>query len=472
MTGHRADPAAARGPLPSAGSPVAATGGSDGGSLAQDPTGSGHDGMPPSAGGLVDAGPIATQRARPLAAEAYRSTNAGAPASRAELQALNAALAARNGQLQDSLARQRTTSDDLQNVLHSTDVATLFLDRALRIRFFTPATRRLFNVIPGDIGRPLSDLQSLAEDALLPDDARAVLETRRPIEREIESRSGAWFLRRILAYRAQDDRVEGVVITFTDISERKQVARALEAARQQAEQADRAKSRFLAAASHDLRQPLQTLALVQSLLADMVEGEAAQTLIAMLDPTLSAMTGMLNSLLDINQIDAGTLRVEVAEFRLGDILQRLKGEFAILADAQGLALHVVDCSAVVRSDPRLLEQMIRSLLSNALKYTSRGKVLLGCRRHGDRVSVDILDTGIGMAGAELQAIFDAYHQIDTPARERGRSLGLGLSIVQRLGSLLGHRIRVKSDPDKGSVFAIEVALVPAAVPTPGGPVRP
>ena len=191
--------------------------------------------------------------------EEYQSTNEELLTSKEELQSLNEELTALNSQLQETLERQRTTSNDLQNVLYSTDVATLFLDADLNIRFFTPATKSLFHVIPSDVGRPLADLSSLAVDGALLADARTVLQTLAPLEREIEAQSGAWYIRRILPYRTQDGGVEGVVITFVDITERKHTADALEAAERQAERANVAKSRFLAAASHDLRQPLQTL---------------------------------------------------------------------------------------------------------------------------------------------------------------------------------------------------------------------
>ena len=204
--------------------------------------------------------------------EEYQSTNEELLTSKEELQSLNEELTALNSQLQETLERQRTTANDLQNILYSTDVATIFLDNDLNIRFFTPATKSLFTIIPGDIGRPLADLNSLAVDERLLTDARDGAATLAPMEREIEARNGAWYIRRILPYRTQDDGVEGVVITFADITERQQAADALEAAKRQAEQANVAKSRFLAAASHDLRQPLQTLALVQGLLAKNVEG--------------------------------------------------------------------------------------------------------------------------------------------------------------------------------------------------------
>jgi two-component system CheB/CheR fusion protein len=398
--------------------------------------------------------------------EEFQSTNEELLTSKEELQSLNEELTALNSQLQETLDRQRTTSDDLQNVLYSTEVATLFLDTELKIRLFTPATKSVFAVIPGDVGRPLADLHALAPDAALMTDARSVLIGHDPIESEVQTPGGIWFRRRILPYRTHDNHVEGVVITFTDVTKRIGSSKALEEAKQQAEQATMAKSRFLAAASHDLRQPLQTLALLHGLLAKTIEGEREQKLLARLEQTLDAMSGMLNALLDINQIEAGVVRAEIKTFPVNDILDRLRDEFTYHAQAKGLALHVLPCAAQIRSDSRLLEQMIRNLLSNALKYTKQGKVLLGCRRHGETLSIEIWDTGIGIPAAELQSIFDEYHQIGNEARERALGLGLGLSIVQRLANLLDHRVRVASRPGRGSVFTIEVEAASMAAPSP------
>jgi two-component system CheB/CheR fusion protein len=170
---------------------------------------------------------------------------------------------------------------------------------------------------------------------------------------------------------------------------------------------------------------------------------------------------MLNTLLDVNRIEAGTVQIETVNFPINDLLGHLRDEFTYHAQAKKLALRAVPCGLWIHSDPRLLEQMIRNLLSNALKYTKVGKVLLGCRRHQGMLSVEVWDTGIGVPGEEVQAIFEEYHQVDNPAREQSRGLGLGLFIVQRLADLLGHRIRVCSRPGKGSIFAIDVALAPS-----------
>ena len=247
-----------------------------------------------------------------------------------------------------------------------------------------------------------------------------------------------------------------ILLAIDDVTERKHATEALEAARQEAEQANLGKSRFLAAASHDLRQPLQTISLLHDILAKKVEDEATLRLVSRLDETVSSMSSMLDTLLDINQLEAGIVR---RDFPINAVLEQLRTQFTFHATAHRLGWRVVPSSCSVRSDPRLLEQMIRNLLSNAVKYTSKGKILLGCRRRGDMLRIEVWDTGIGIPEEQLQAIFEEFHQLDNPARERSKGLGLGLAIVERLADLLGHTVDVRSRPGKGSVFAVEVPLV-------------
>jgi two-component system CheB/CheR fusion protein len=232
----------------------------------------------------------------------------------------------------------------------------------------------------------------------------------------------------------------------------------LEAARRQAEQANLGKSRFLAAASHDLRQPLQTISLLREILAKQVKDETTLKLVGRLDETVSTMSSMLDTLLDINQLEAGIVRREMVDFPINVVLEHLRTQFTFHTAASCLGWRVVPSSLSVRSDPRLLEQMIRNLLSNAVKYTDKGKILLGCRRRGDKLRIEVWDTGIGVPKEQLQAIFEEFHQLDNPARERTKGLGLGLAIVERLADLLGHTVDVRSRPGKGSVFAVEVPL--------------
>ena len=249
-----------------------------------------------------------------------------------------------------------------------------------------------------------------------------------------------------------------ILLAIDNVTERQQATEALEAAKREAEQANLGKSRFLAAASHDLRQPLQTISLLNEILAKKVEDEATLLLVGRLDETVSSMSGMLDTLLDINQLEAGIVRREMVDFPINAVLEQLRTQFTFHATAHRLGWRVVPSRLSVRSDPRLLEQMIRNLLSNAVKYTNNGKILLGCRRRGDKLRIEVWDTGIGIPEEQLQAIFGEFHQLDNPARQRSKGLGLGLAIVDRLAELLGHTIDVRSRPDKGSVFAVEVPL--------------
>ena len=391
--------------------------------------------------------------------EEFQSTNEELLASKEELQSLNEELTALNSQLQETLERHRTTANDLQNVLYSTDVATLFLDMDLNIRFFTPAARAIFRVIPTDVGRPLADLAAVARDDDLAGDARRVLARSEPHERETAGLDGTWYLRRTQPYRAEGGRVEGVVITYVDITERKSINAALVEARAEAERATRAKSRFLASASHDLRQPLQSMTLLQRLLALPKRSTEAQRLATLMDQTLTSMTEMLDSMLDVNRIENGTVRPEMRPVPIAPLMQRLAGEFGPQSVAKHLKLRSVPCSAWVQTDPQLLEQILRNLLSNALKYTPDGGILMGCRRNGASLNILVCDSGIGVTEAERASIFDPYRQGEKAAALAGHGLGLGLSIVQRLAQLMGHPVSVRSTPDRGSIFIVTLPLV-------------
>lgn len=520
--------------------------------------------------------------------EEFRSTNEELQTSKEELQSLNEELRALNSQLQEAVDRQRKTSNDLQNVLNSSEIATVFLDRDLNIRFLTPAAKQSFGLLSSDVGRPLANLSLSVTDLKILDDARLVLSNLTPLHREITTADGACYMCRVMPYRTDDDHIEGVVITFNDVSEMKaveiqsrdaqvyaesiistiseplivlddelhvhsaspsfyryfgatpadtigrslqdsdarhldipsviafieeirrgateieehqieievpkigrrtvwlsareipqvsgakrkiligmqdvtervEIERTLSQAREAADNANRAKSRFLAAASHDLRQPLQTLRLLRGMLEQKVTDADTLMLLRRSNETLDAIGGMLDSILGIHQLENGSIHPRISSFPINDVLGRMQREFAVHAQTVGLEWRVVACRKIIRSDQRLLEEMIRNLLTNALKYTVRGKVLLGCRSHSDRLSIEVWDTGRGISQSDLQHIFEEFHQIDAnlPA-DRERGLGLGLSIVQRLGETLRHPINVSSRVGRGSVFAITVPVV-------------
>jgi PAS domain S-box-containing protein len=251
-------------------------------------------------------------------------------------------------------------------------------------------------------------------------------------------------------------RISGLTL---DITARKRVEQELAAARKVAELADRAKSAFLAAASHDLRQPLQTVKLLQATLAVRVADAESRALLGGIERSLDTMTDMLNSLLDINRLESGIVSAAISDFPVNDIFDSLEADFADAVRAKGLKWRLVRSAVTIRSDQRMLTEMIRNLLSNALRFTEAGTVLLGCRRSGDKVRIQVWDSGIGIMGDHLPHIFEEHYQVSDGARTGG--FGLGLAIVQRLGNLLGHRIDVRSAPGQGSAFSVEVPVAPA-----------
>ena len=258
----------------------------------------------------------------------------------------------------------------------------------------------------------------------------------------------------------------------TDVTERRRLDEELSLAWKTADGADRAKSSFLAAASHDLRQPLQTLKLLQAALEPHHPSGEARKLVAGIGQSLDTMTSILSSLLDVNRLESGNLRPSVSEFSLNEIFEPLAQDFVAPVQERRLRLCIVRSGLIIRSDRRMLAEMIRNLLSNAVRYTDRGRILLGCRRAGDNVRIEVWDSGVGITEEELPHIFHEYYQ-GTGGAERG-GFGLGLAIVKRLGNILQHRVEVRSIPGKGTRFFIEVPRGQFAVNVPEAapPVRP
>jgi Na+/proline symporter/CheY-like chemotaxis protein/two-component sensor histidine kinase len=283
----------------------------------------------------------------------------------------------------------------------------------------------------------------------------------------------------------------GIVTTFTDITPSVKAAEELEQANEslehrvqerteeltrlnselarakgEAEQANISKTRFLAAASHDILQPLNAARLyVTSLVERQGSGEDGQ-LVGNIDASLDAVEEILAALLDISRLDTGAMRPEIVAFRMNDLLRQLEVEFKPLAQEKGLRLDFVPCSLAVRSDRRLLRRLLQNLVSNAIKYTPKGRVLVGCRRHRGRLRIDVYDTGLGIPPSKKHAIFQEFHRLEQGAKV-ARGLGLGLSIVERIARVLDHTVEVTSTVGRGSHFAVEVPLsttVPVGAP--------
>lgn len=254
-------------------------------------------------------------------------------------------------------------------------------------------------------------------------------------------------------------RMAGGEITclLSDITESWRNQRALERARDAAAAADQSKSRFLRAANHDLRQPLASLKiLIYSCLAAQTEQERAEALHAM-DVSASIMEDLLGALLNIGQLDAGKVEARVQTFQVSTVLDRLRVQFAHQAREKGLDLRILPSRAAIESDRALLERVLSNFVGNAIRYTEVGRVLVGCRRHGQMLRVEVHDTGCGIAPEHREAIFEEFFRVG--GQQAGKhSLGLGLNIARRLADVLGHHITLESAPGKGSMFALDVPL--------------
>jgi two-component system, sensor histidine kinase len=247
-----------------------------------------------------------------------------------------------------------------------------------------------------------------------------------------------------------------------EIDERSRVESRLREAKLEAEQANLSKTKFLAAVSHDLLQPLNAARLFTSALLERREPVANAILVRNVSNSLEDVENLLCTLVDISKLDAGVIKADIAPFALSELLENLAVEYAQIASSEGLVLKFVPCSVLVRSDIQLLARILRNLLSNAIRYTTTGRVVLGCRRHRQRLSIEVWDTGIGIAENKLEEIFQEFKRGDVQRPNQDRGLGLGLAIVEKIAGILGHKVSVRSWPGKGSMFSIEVPVTLSA----------
>ncbi|MGI9228131.1 MAG: ATP-binding response regulator, partial [Gammaproteobacteria bacterium] len=232
--------------------------------------------------------------------------------------------------------------------------------------------------------------------------------------------------------------------------------KSLRDAKEEAEKANRAKSHFLAAASHDLRQPLHAMQMYITALQQKIKDKDTLKIVSDIDAVSISTGRLLNAILDVSQLEAGAVKPQFEDFSIQEILHRIARGFRPMAYRKGIALHIVPSSAYVRSDPVLLEQILGNLVANAIRYTETGGVLIGCRRRAEELSIEVIDTGPGIPEHQKEAIFEDFHQLDNKERDRGKGLGLGLAIVRRLSVCLDHRIEHSSEISHGSRFAVVV----------------
>lgn len=232
----------------------------------------------------------------------------------------------------------------------------------------------------------------------------------------------------------------------------------LAAQKNAAEMANAAKSHFLAAASHDLRQPMHAIGLYVEAMKPLLRGRQAASTLDKLAASVTALEGLFNAILDVSKLDAGAVQPHWQVISLREFLHDLANSLHMDAAHKGLDLRVRACAGNIHGDPQLLERILRNLIANALRYTDHGGILLSARRHGDKVVLQVRDTGEGISAANLPHIFDEFYQVHNPARDRSQGLGLGLSIVRRLAVLLDYPLSVQSEPGRGTVFNLLVPI--------------
>jgi len=328
------------------------------------------------------------------------------------------------------------------------------------------------------IGRPLEDL--------LPKRVWKVHETHRrrfsrnPRRREMGANGDLWGQRRdgsefpveVSLSSIDTDQGRWTIGAVRDTSAWQHAQQALAAAQRAADNANQAKTRLLAAASHDLRQPLQALGLYLAVLNRQADLDKRADISRKMQRSLDVMSGILDSLLDISKLDAGAIVPDKRDFPLEDMIEDIIADTAALAERRGLNFRCQGDPCVVRSDRALLMRIVENLVANAIRYTPSGEVSISYRSGDGAARIEVADTGMGIAQSNLAVIFEDYHQLDKSTDGQQRGLGLGLAIVKRLCELLGHPINVRSSLGKGSTFWLDVPLAAAELTTSApGPAR-
>ncbi|MGO8854967.1 MAG: CheR family methyltransferase [Steroidobacteraceae bacterium] len=367
----------------------------------------------------------------------------------------------------------RASEAKFRALIESAPEALVIVNEAGKIEVANAQAQRLF-------GYPKDELLGMSVEQLIPERFRAQHVTDRhgflggPKIREMGSgielfartQAGDEIPIEVSLSPIATEHEQVVCAAIRDITERKRSEAALRAAKALAESALAIKARFLATASHDLRQPLQSLNLLNAALLKTTDEPKARQMLTMQSESLGSMSRLLDSLLDITKLESGTVVVLRKDIAVQSLFQSLRATFDGRAQEKGLDLKFEATAATVRSDPDLLAQLLQNLIANAIRYTKQGSVQIGCTRDGDRARIAVTDTGIGIPPDQLNQIFDEFHQVGRNPQERHAGLGLGLAIVRRVARLLETRVDVTSEMGRGSTFSILLPLCESKVAEP------
>ena len=399
--------------------------------------------------------------------EEQRAVSEELESSKEELQSTNEELRRINQERRVHNEVLTEVNSDLINLINSTDIGTVFLDRKLCIRRYTPQVAPVFNFVDTDVGRPLSHVTNRLDYPDLESDARAVLESLDRREREVTSRDGRWFVVRLAPYRSVDDRIDGVVLTLIDTTDRKHAELERETLLKLAQSASTAKSNFIAVMSHEFRTPLNAVLGY----ADIMQAGAAGPMTVVQRGYLERIVANVRHLGGMVEREIAAARGDnigtVPEFRPIDLSALVRGSASAIesvVSAKGLTLRVEvpDVAIPISTDATKLHQVIINLLGNAARYTDTGEVAIRARVEGDTAIVEVQDTGIGIAPEHLQQIFERFWQVDQgDSTARGGS-GLGLMVSRDLARALGGDIEVESEVGRGSLFRVRLPRAGAA----------
>ena len=379
--------------------------------------------------------------------------------SREEIQSVNEELTTINQEHQTTIEELKRTNADLRNLIESTEIGTIFLDREMRIRRFTPAVEALFNFVGTDGGRPLAHITHRLHYPALVEDVQGVLTSLRRIEREVRSEAGAWYVVRINPYRAFDDRVDGVVLTCYDITAQKRVEEELREAKLAAEAANLAKGAFLATLSHEFRTPLNAiLGFADILHLDGPLTEAQERKIERIRAGSWHLASMIDEILSFAKLDEGREQVRSERFDARSVAREAEMLVEPLAAAKGLAfvLDLPGEAAWLETDAGKARQILANLCGNAVKYTERGEIRLSVRAEGEQVVFEVADSGIGIAPEHQARIFDRFWQVDSASTRSFGGMGIGLAAAREFSRLLGGDVEVESEPGRGSTFRVRL----------------
>ncbi|HKR09773.1 MAG TPA: CheR family methyltransferase [Gemmatimonadaceae bacterium] len=391
--------------------------------------------------------------------EEQRANSEELETSKEELQSLNEELRTLNQEFRNQNEQLGQTNSDLENLINSTDVGTVFLDAALRVRRFTPLVREVFNFVPADIGRVVTDVTNRLRYPELVSDAQQVLRTLARVQREVIADDGRWFSVRLSPYRA-DDRVEGVVMTMIETTDRKHAEIERELLLRDAESANVAKTNFIGVMSHELRTPLTAIIgyadIINAGVAGAVSEDQEQQLHRISDSAMH-LAHLLDDALEAARLDSGSPLIRHDHTDIAILIREITDAIAPLAAKRGLALKVdIIDEMSFDTDVTKVRQILFNLLANAVRFTDRGSIEVRARLDNDSLVVSVADTGIGIAPEHQEKIFERFWQVDqTKTRTRGGT-GLGLLVCRGLARQLGGEIIVASELGRGSTFTLKL----------------